>query len=278
MGKFPALYRRLLDDCLISNEEVVCPEEAGWDDLALVHSAEYLNALRDGRLDPKAERRMGLPWSEALVRRSRLATAGTILTTRMAIEDGVAGNLAGGMHHGYPGYGEGFCVLNDVAVAVRCLLRDGLAERILLIDLDVHQGNGNAAIFADDDRVFTFSLHGARNFPFKKELSDLDVPLEDGLCDEAYLKTLEMHLGSAYTRSNPELVIYLAGVDVVDGDRFGRLRMTHSGLADRDRMVLMSARTRGLPIAVVLAGGYAETAEKTADLHAILHREARRVF
>tara|TARA_B100000029_G_scaffold105130_1_gene95736 strand:- start:425 stop:1018 length:594 start_codon:yes stop_codon:yes gene_type:complete len=196
----------------------------------------------------------------------------------MAIEDGISANLAGGMHHGYPGYGEGFCVLNDVAVTARCLLRDGDLERLLLIDLDVHQGNGNAAIFQDDPRVYTFSLHGARNFPFKKEHSDLDVPLEDGLDDGGYVSTLEDHLDQALDAAQADLVIYLAGVDVAVGDRFGRLKMTRSGLARRDRLVLETVHRRGIPIALVLAGGYAKTPEITADLHAIVHREARRVY
>ena len=278
MGKFPALYARLKDEHLIASADVVVPDEASWDDLATVHDAAYLTALRDGTLDAKAERRMGLPWSEALVRRARRSTQGTILTTRMAIEDGISANLAGGMHHGYPGYGEGFCVLNDVAVTARCLLRDGDLERLLLIDLDVHQGNGNAAIFQDDPRVYTFSLHGARNFPFKKEHSDLDVPLEDGLDDGGYVSTLEDHLDQALDAAQADLVIYLAGVDVAVGDRFGRLKMTRSGLARRDRLVLETVHRRGIPIALVLAGGYAKTPEITADLHAIVHREARRVY
>jgi len=276
MAKFPALHATLLSEGLISPSDVVAPEEADWEDLKLVHTPTYLDALNLGTLDRKEERRMGLPWSEALVRRSRLATRGTMLATEMALEDGIAANLAGGMHHGYPGYGEGFCVLNDVAVAVRALLRDGLANRILLIDLDVHQGNGNAAIFADEDRVFTFSLHGARNFPFQKEISDLDVPLDDGLDDDGYMNTLEAHLDRVYEFSRPDLVFYLAGVDVVSGDRFGRLKLTAEGLARRDGAVLRSAKRRATPIALVLAGGYAKTAERTAHLHATVHREARK--
>ena len=278
MGKFPALHGILLDEGLISGSDVVEPEEACWTDLGLVHDSGYLDALREGTLDRTTERRMGLPWSAPLVRRSRLATSGTSCAVRLALADGIAANLAGGMHHGYPGYGEGFCVLNDVAVAARCLQRDRPDTRILLIDLDVHQGNGNAAIFSDDDCVFTFSVHGARNFPFKKEVSDHDVSLEDGLGDAAYLSVVNDHLDSVYERARPDLVIYLAGVDVVAGDRFGRLNLTIDGLARRDRTVLESAKSRGIPIALVLAGGYAATPEQTAYLHAEVHRQAKKVF
>jgi len=278
MGKFPALHRILLDEGLVDPSDVVAPEEAEWLDLQLVHTPEYLTHLRNGTLDRQSERKMGLPWSEALVRRSRLATSGTITASRMALVDGAAANLAGGMHHGFPGFGEGFCVLNDVAVAARRLLADGAIARILLIDLDVHQGNGNATIFADDPAVFTFSMHGERNFPFRKEQSDLDVALPDGMDDEAYLDRLAEHLDKVYEASGPELVIYLAGVDVVAGDRFGRLQMTRDGLAARDRMVLESAKNRSIPICIVLAGGYAKTADETAELHAVVHREGKRFF
>jgi acetoin utilization deacetylase AcuC-like enzyme len=278
MGKFPALYKILLNEGLVFASDVVVPEEAAWEDLHLVHTPGYLTHLKNGTLDRPSERKMGLPWSEELVRRSRLATRGTMLASRMALEDGAAANLAGGMHHGFPGHGEGFCVLNDVAVAASRLLADGSVNRILLVDLDVHQGNGNAAIFADNPAVFTFSMHGERNFPFRKEQSDLDVELPDGMGDHAYVTCLTQHLDSVYEMSSPDLVIYLAGVDVLDGDRFGRLTMTREGLTTRDRMVLGSARVRCVPICLVLAGGYASTPDETADLHAVVHREAKGLF
>lgn len=278
MGKFPALHQILLNEGLVHPSDVVAPDEAEWQDLQLIHTPDYLTKLKEGTLDRASERRMGLPWSEALVRRSRLATSGTIAAARMALEDGAAANLAGGMHHGYPGYGEGFCVLNDVAVAVSRLLADGAVNKVLLIDLDVHQGNANAAIFAADPAVYTFSMHGERNFPFHKEQSDLDVPLPDGVGDQAYAACLEQHLDDVYEASSPDLVIYLAGVDVAAGDRFGRLTMTREGVATRDSMVLESAKARSIPICLVLAGGYATTPEETADLHAVVHREAKGMF
>jgi len=277
MGKFPALHQILLEENLISESDVVTPQEASRDDLSLVHDRVYLDDLVDGTLDRKSERRMGLPWSAALVRRSRLATQGTILAMQMSLEDGISANLAGGMHHGYPSYGEGFCVLNDVAVAVRCLQRDSPVSKVLLIDLDVHQGNGNAFIFDGDDSVFTFSMHGEKNFPFKKEASDLDVPLADEMEDGPYLDELARHLDTVYELAQPDLVVYLGGVDVVSGDRFGRLSMTRKGLAARERTVLLSARERAVPICIVLSGGYASSYEETADLHAVVHREAARL-
>jgi len=278
MGKFAALHRILLDEGLIRLADVVVPGEVGWDDLGLVHTVRYLDSLRLGTMARLAERRMGLPRTEAIVRRSRLATQGTFLVGQMALQDGVAANLAGGMHHGFPDHGEGFCVLNDVAVAIRMLQRDGDVERVLVVDLDVHQGNGVAAVFEDDDSVFTFSMHGEKNYPFKKERSSRDVALPDGMDNWAYLDVLQHHLMDVIDEARPDLVYYLAGVDPVAGDRFGRLALTRDGLAARDRYVLETMRLKGLPVALVLSGGYAKSDEETADLHAEVHRVAKGVF
>ena len=274
MGKFVGLYEILQREGLISDADVVVPETASWQDLGLVHGADFLFRLRHGLLDRKAERRMGLPWTRAIVRRSRLATQGTILAGQHALKDGLAANLAGGMHHGYPDHGEGFCVLNDVAVAVRTLQKNGDVQRVLLVDLDVHQGNGNAAIFENDATVFTFSMHGARNYPFKKECSNLDVALADGTGDTGYLALLTTHLEAAVDRARPDLIFYLAGVDPVEGDRFGKLSLTPAGLEERDRVVLEMATLRGIPMAIVLSGGYASSDIETASLHAVVHRVA----
>jgi acetoin utilization deacetylase AcuC-like enzyme len=219
---------------------------------------------------------MGLPWSPALVRRSRLAVQGTINAAFMALHDGLAGNLAGGTHHAMPGWAEGFCVLNDVAVAIRVLERSRWLRRALIIDLDVHQGNGNAAFFADDDAVFTFSMHGAKNYPFRKPPSSLDVPLPDGTGDADYLATLARHLPAVLDAAAPDLVFYLGGIDVRRNDRFGRLALSRDGIAVRDRFVIASVLERGLPLCLLLSGGYAATPEETADLHAIMYREAVR--
>ena len=278
MGKFPALHHRLLDEHLIEPGDVVAPRQADWADLRRVHTSGYLDRLARGTLSDHAERRMGLPWSKRLVYRSRLAVQGTINAAYMALTDGVAANLAGGTHHAFPDRGEGFCVLNDVAVAIRVLQSACWARRILIVDLDVHQGNANAAVFADDDSVFTFSMHGAKNYPFEKPPSSLDVPLDDDTDDRTYLQTLRAYLPDTLDTVNPDLVFYLGGIDVAADDRFGRTALTREGLHARDGYVLERIRDRNLPVVLLLSGGYAETPDLTADLHAITHREAARVF
>ena len=278
MAKFPALHRLLRREGLLGPTDVVAPRQADWTDLRRIHTSEYLTRLAEGTLPARAERRMGLPWSERLVYRSRLAVQGTINAAFMALTDGLAANLAGGTHHAFPTRGEGFCVLNDVAVAVRVLQAACWVQRVLIIDLDVHQGNANAAVFADDDSVFTFSMHGAKNYPFEKPPSSLDVPLDDGTDNQRYLDTLRTYLPRTLDAARPDLVFYLGGIDVATDDRFGRLSLTREGLHARDRYVLRQLRARDLPVALLLSGGYAETPEKTADLHAITHREAARVY
>lgn len=278
MGKFPALHRLLLDEGLLRPEEVVAPRPADWADLLSVHTETYLSALAQGTLGKQAERRMGLPWSPRLVDRSRRAVQGTINAALMALEDGIAANLAGGTHHACPDHGEGFCVLNDVAVAIRVLTRSHWLRRALVIDLDVHQGNGTAAIFAGDEAVYTFSMHGAKNYPFHKPPSSRDVGLPDGTTDAAYLTTLRAHLPDVLHAARPDLVFYLAGIDVAAGDRFGRLALTREGLFSRDAYVIDTVRQADCPLVLLLSGGYAETPEATADLHATTHRAARHVL
>lgn len=278
MGKFPALYRILLTEGLIRPDDVVAPEPAPWEQLLLVHTPDYLGKLREGTLDRKEQRKMGLPWSTGLVTRSRTAVGGTISAARMALENGLAASLAGGTHHAFADHGEGYCVLNDVGVALRVLKQEGRIRRALVIDLDVHQGNGNAAIFAHDPDISTFSMHGERNYPWNKEQSTVDVGLVDGCRDEEYLSILDQHLPNAFDAARPDLVLYLAGVDVMAGDRFGRLALTRVGLQARDRYVLETVRQRGVPLTLLLSGGYARTPEETADYHATVHREAQVVF
>lgn len=293
MRKFSALRGALLAERVVRAEDLVAPREADWSDLLLVHTRRYLDALAVGTLSRQEERRLGLPWSEALVRRSRLAVQGTLNACWMALHDGVAGNLAGGTHHALPDGGEGFCVLNDVAVALRVLQQSGWIRRALVVDLDVHQGNGTAAFFGGDRQwpaggVYTFSMHGANNYPFRKPPSTRDVPLDDGTDDGAYLDALRRHLPDALSEARPDLVVYLGGVDVVAGDRFGRLALTRDGLAARDRYVCETVRGAGAPLCLLLSGGYAARrtpgqapqtlAAATADLHATMYREAARVF
>jgi acetoin utilization deacetylase AcuC-like enzyme len=274
MAKYPLVYQRLLDEGVVDARDVLVPDEASSDDLALVHAPQYLLKLASGSLEAAEVRRIGVPWSAALWRRSKLAVQGTIEASRAALEDGLAGNLAGGTHHAFADHGEGFCVLNDVAVAIRVLQRDRHAATALVIDLDVHQGNGTAAIFEDDPDIFTFSMHGERNYPTRKMRSSLDVGLGDGIADDEYLGLLERRVSEILQDFTPDIVFYLAGVDPASGDRYGRLALSDEGLRRRDRHVLEACRTRGLPVVVTLAGGYAETPERTAELHAIVFREA----
>ena len=220
-----------------------------------------------GTLTGKEVRRIGLPWSEKLVERSRRASGGTLDACLAALEDGFAANLAGGTHHAFADRGEGYCVFNDSAIAAHAVQTEGFVERVVVVDTDVHQGNGTAAILRGDPSVFTFSIHGAKNFPFHKEESDLDVALPDGTDDSEFLDALEGGLERALEESRAELAIYLAGADPFEDDRLGRLSVTKKGLAERDRLVLESCRERGLPVAVTMAGGYARDVEDTVDIH-----------
>jgi acetoin utilization deacetylase AcuC-like enzyme len=233
-----------------------------------VHDPAYLEAVRSGTVAKEIQRRIGFPWSPEMVARSRRSVGATIAAANVALEDGVAANLAGGTHHSFADRGEGFCVFNDVAVATRVLQRDSHARRIAIVDLDVHQGNGTASIFAGDDSVFTFSMHGEKNFPFKKEISDLDVALADGTGDDEYLSLLRGHLDAVLNRHQPDFVFYLAGADPYEGDRLGRLKMTIDGLRERDEIVLGACGKAGLPVAVTMSGGYANDVDAIVTIHA----------
>jgi acetoin utilization deacetylase AcuC-like enzyme len=265
--KYSELRQRVLASGLLKREDLHVPPPAADEDLLLVHTPAYLEQVKEGTQSDKEIRRMGLPWSVELVERSRRSVGGTTAACRDALADGLAANLAGGTHHAYPDHGEGFCVFNDVGVATRVMQREGRAQRVLIVDCDVHQGNGSAAIFRSDPRVFTFSIHGARNFPFHKEQSDLDIALADGTADEAFLEALRLGLKRALADSAPELVIYLAGADPFKGDTFGRLALSKGGLAQRDRMVLSACRARSIPVAITLSGGYAKDISDTVDIH-----------
>lgn len=277
MPKFSALRDLVVREELIAASDIIAPEEADWDLLGLVHSRAYLESLRCGSMAMSAVRRMGFPWSRALVRRSRLAVQGTVNAARMALEDGISGNLAGGTHHAMPDHAQGFCVLNDTAIAIRFLQESGLIRRALVIDLDVHQGNGTAKIFEHDPSVYTFSVHGEKNFPLRKERSTRDVPLPDHMADQDYLRAIDTHLPSALNESEPDIVFYVQGVDIVKGDKFGRINVSRDCLRERDTKVLSAVKDRGLPLVLLLGGGYAPTPDQTADLHAEMHRAARDV-
>jgi acetoin utilization deacetylase AcuC-like enzyme len=275
--KFELVRDRLLGEGTLSPENLVEPQPAQVEDLLLVHTEDYVTRLRAGALTPREVRRLGLPWSKALVRRSLLATSGTINAARWALREGVGSNLAGGTHHAFPDHGEGFCVLNDVAVAVRVLRREGLAGRAAIVDLDVHQGNGTAAIFESDAAVFTFSMHGAKNYPLFKTRSTLDVELADGTGDEEYLRTLTHFLPRVFEHE-PEIVFYLGGADPFAGDKLGRLALSIEGLRARDELVLRACKERGVPVATVMSGGYAADTGDTVEIHCNTIRAGREIF
>lgn len=274
ISKYALLKARLFAEGILTADDLLQPTPMDMGTVRLVHTRDYLLKLENAGLSAAEQRRIGLPWSEALWQRSRLACAGTLLAARAALDSGLAGNLAGGTHHAFADHGEGFCVLNDIAIAIRKLQAEGLVERAAVIDLDVHQGNGTAAIFEADDAVFTFSMHGERNYPSEKMHSKLDVPLRDGAGDAEYLETLHRHLPMVLDTAAADIVFYLAGVDVAAGDRYGKLALSEDGIRSRDRCVIAASRSRGLPLAIVLGGGYAPTRERTAELHAHVFREA----
>ena len=247
--------------------ELHVPHAAIDEELLRAHDADYVRRVASGELTDKELRRIGLPWSPQMVERSRRSVGATIETCRAALEDGAGVSLAGGTHHAYRDHGEGYCVFNDVAVAARTMQAEQRARRVVILDCDVHQGNGTAAILAGDQSVFTFSIHAAKNFPFHKEASDLDVALPDGAGDAAYLAALDDGVRHALTRAQADMAIYLAGADPFAGDALGRLALSKDGLAQRDRLVFERCRAAGLPVAVTMSGGYARNIDDTVDIH-----------
>jgi acetoin utilization deacetylase AcuC-like enzyme len=243
------------------------PDAASDEELGRAHDPAYVAAVARGSLDALAQRRIGFPWSPAMVERSRRSAGATLAACRSALDGGLGINLAGGTHHAHRDFGEGFCVFNDAAVAARAMQAERRARRVLVVDLDVHQGDGTAAIFAGDPDVTTLSIHGRQNFPFRKSSSTIDVELDDGTGDDAYLATLATVLPRSIDRARPDLAIYLAGADPYAGDRLGRLALSKAGLADRDRYVLDRLHGLGIPVAVAMAGGYAEDVDDIVDIH-----------
>jgi len=269
--RFPAqkyaLLRAQVAESLVPPVELRVPDAASDEQLLRAHAAEYLAKVAGGTLSEREVRRIGLPWSPELVERSRRSVGGTVEACRAALTDGIAVSLSGGTHHAFADHGEGFCIFNDCAVAARAMQAAERVRRMVIIDCDVHQGNGTAAILADDPTVFTFSIHGAKNFPFHKERSDLDVELTDGTDDVTYLAVLTAGMDTALAAARADLAIYLAGADPFVGDALGRLALTKTGLAERDRLVLNRCHRAGLPVAVVMAGGYARQIQDTVDIH-----------
>ncbi|MBD2496156.1 histone deacetylase [Nostoc sp. FACHB-280] len=278
MAKFSKLYELLLSDGVAQIEQFHTPQRPSPELIELVHTPNYVQAYCDGTLDYKAQRRIGLPWSPALVNRTCVAVGGTILTAQMALSQGLACNTAGGTHHAFPSYGSGFCIFNDLAIASRVLQKLGLVQKILIVDLDVHQGDGTAFIFEDDASVFTFSMHCEINFPGTKQKSDLDVPLPIGMEDDAYLQTLAEYLPDLLSEIRPDLVFYDAGVDTHIGDRLGKLALTDTGLFRREMQVLHTCVSAGYPVACVIGGGYADDMKSLVWRHSLIHRAASEVY
>ena len=291
--KYALLRDAVLTEGIVPPERMHDPERASREALLRVHTPDYIDRFTAGRLTEIEIRRLGFPWSEQLVERSYRAVGGTLGAARGALDHGVAMNLAGGTHHAFPGHGEGFCVFNDVAVAIRALLDERAIARAAVIDLDVHQGNGTHAIFAGDERVFTFSMHGERNYPYRdapvidasesrryglRVPGTRDVDLPEGCGDDEYLDTLAAELPRVLAAARPDLVVYLAGADPHEGDRLGRMKLTFDGLARRDAFVLESCREVGIPVAIAIAGGYGREIRDTVRIHTTTARIAAGFF
>lgn len=275
MKKFQGLHSFLLEKEVVAPAEIIEPSMINLSDLITAHTPDYAQAVWEGGLTRKEIRRMGLPWTKSLAIRSRLAVQGTLNAGLMALQDGLAGNLAGGTHHAMPHFGEGFCVFNDVAVAIKVLQQSKWVNKVLVIDCDVHQGNGTAYIFRDTPDVFTFSIHGENNYPFKKPPSDLDIGLPDKTGDKEYAKSLISALDSIFNKFKPDLVFYLGGIDPMETDYFGRLSLTLSGLRERERIVIESVTQQDYPLVLLLSGGYAPTLEETVVAHAQMYEVAK---
>jgi acetoin utilization deacetylase AcuC-like enzyme len=278
MPKFGKVYETLIRDGVATLDQFHFAEMADRNLLTLAHSPAYVDAYVTGSIDPKLMRRIGFPWSLQLVKRTCTALGGTLLATQLAMEHGLACNTAGGTHHAYPDFGSGFCIFNDMAVAARYAQAAGLAERILIIDLDVHQGDGSAFIFQDDPSVFTFSIHCEKNFPFRKQRSTLDVPLTAGVEDEEYLAVLGRYLPTILDDFAPDLVFYDGGVDPHWEDVLGKLSLTDAGLYARDLYVFTQCAGRDLPTVAVIGGGYQADVERLGRRHTLIHRAASTIF
>jgi acetoin utilization deacetylase AcuC-like enzyme len=278
MAKFSLLYQYLLKSEIARPAQIHRPEPAQQEWVEWVHRPHYVRAYIEGTLDAKAIRRIGLPWTPALVNRTVTAVGGTVLTAQLALRHGLACNTVGGTHHAFPDFGSGFCIFNDLAIAARWVQKQGLAQKILIVDLDVHQGDGTAVIFQNDPSVFSFSMHCGANFPGTKQTSDLDVSLPVGMEDDDYLRTLAAYLPDLLSQVQPDLVIYDAGVDPHVGDRLGKLALTDTGLYRREMQVLHTCVSRGYPVACTIGGGYTDDMPALAYRHSLLHRAASEIY
>lgn len=278
MEKYELVPKQLLHEGTCTEENFFKPEIASDEDILGVHSKEYLKKLNTLALDRDEVRISGFPLSKSLVHREKLIVGGTVESAQYALENGISMNIAGGTHHAYSNRAEGFCLLNDQAVAARYLIRNRISKKILILDLDVHQGNGTAAIFQDDDRVFTFSMHGKNNFPFHKEKSDLDIELPNGTQDEEYLQMLKDILPVLIESEEPDFLFYLCGVDILSSDKLGKLSCSISGCKDRDRIVLEICREKGIPVQCSMGGGYSRDIKEIIEAHANTFRLAQDIY
>lgn len=278
MAKYSLLPEQLAYEGIATDENFFAPEPLTEEEVLRTHDAGYWERLKTGTLSKQEERRIGFPHNTALVNRELVICSGTVQNARFALEFGCSMNIAGGTHHAYTNRGEGFCLLNDIAIAAHHLVDYHLAGQILVVDLDVHQGNGTAQIFADEPRVFTFSMHGASNYPLHKEQSDLDVPLPDGIDDDGYLNLLSAHLPRLIDEVAPDFVFFQSGVDVLKTDKLGRLGLSIQGCKLRDRFVFEQCKKHDLPVAVSMGGGYSEKLADIIEAHANTFREAQRIF
>ena len=278
MEKYDLLPKQLLHEGTCTEGNFFEPDAALEEDILAVHTEEYFNHLINLTLEPKAVRNTGFPLSKILVEREIVIAGGTIAAAKFALENGIAMNIAGGTHHAYSDRGEAFCLLNDQAIAARYLQRNKLADKIMIVDLDVHQGNGTAEIFAGDNSVFTFSIHGKNNYPFRKEKSNMDIPLPDGTGDEEYLKILEETLPELISRQQPNFIFYLSGVDIIASDKLGKLGCSIEGCKERDRFVLQTCHDLQIPVQVSMGGGYSPEIKTIIEAHANTYRLAREIW
>lgn len=279
MEKYRLLRERLAASGQFAATDFIVPPAASFAELARAHAPDYILRVERGELTPAEIRAIGFPWSVAMVERSKRSSGATLAACRVALDEGVAANLAGGTHHAFRDHGEGFCVFNDAAIAARAMIAEARVARVLIVDCDVHQGNGTAAILAGDASIFTLSIHGAKNYPFRREAaSDLDIDLADGCGDDEYLAALDKGMDQAFDASLPQLVIYLAGADPYRDDRLGRLALTKPGLALRDGRVFSACQARGVPVAIAMAGGYARNIADTVEIHANTILRARQML
>jgi acetoin utilization deacetylase AcuC-like enzyme len=275
--KYSLLRELLLREGILDATSLKEAPLASWEDLRLVHDANYLRGVETGTMDPQQWKRTGFPWSNELVLRCRGTVGGLIAASKLALEEGFSGNLAGGTHHAHRDRGEGYCVFNDIAVAAQKMFNEGCAQRIAIVDLDVHQGNGTATIFTHEPRVFTLSIHGRTNFPFQKAISSLDIPLDEGTGDEAFLSALEFGMKKVEDWA-PDFMFFQMGVDGLQQDKLGKWRLTHAGLMERDKRVLGWAKEKGIPIVLALGGGYSNPIQDSVEAYANTYRMAKEIF